>query len=285
MVPVFQGLSERFAEFTNGPLGETASKFQNFIGVLKESLSLFMKNVLVPFWKNLLIPLFEWIAQNAMPILSNIVNFMGNTLITAFSFAVKSIGALSDILSGLLQFIIGRFTGDWSMAWLGIKQTFLGIWELIQKGIKTSTNFIISVINALLHSIQSMQNSVATALNSLNINMPSWLQDLTGFGNIGFNLGYWKAPQIPYLATGAVIPPNAPFAAILGDQKHGNNIEAPEGLLRNIMREELGNLGNSGNNTYIFQAALNRKIIFDQMIEEAKLRQTVTGKNDFLLGT
>lgn len=33
--------------------------------------------------------------------------------------------------------------------------------------------------------------------------------------------------SLPMLATGAVIPPNAPFAAILGDQKHGTNIEAP----------------------------------------------------------
>ena len=34
-------------------------------------------------------------------------------------------------------------------------------------------------------------------------------------------------PQIPMLAQGAVIPPNAPFMAMLGDQKHGTNIEAP----------------------------------------------------------
>jgi hypothetical protein len=45
-------------------------------------------------------------------------------------------------------------------------------------------------------------------------------------------------PQIPRLAKGMVIPPNAEFLAILGDQKHGRNIEAPEDLLREILREE-----------------------------------------------
>ena len=40
------------------------------------------------------------------------------------------------------------------------------------------------------------------------------------------------------LAKGAVIPPNAPFAAILGDQTSGTNIETPEALLRQIVREE-----------------------------------------------
>ena len=36
-----------------------------------------------------------------------------------------------------------------------------------------------------------------------------------------------KAPQIPYLAKGAVLPANKPFLAMVGDQRHGTNIEAP----------------------------------------------------------
>lgn len=32
---------------------------------------------------------------------------------------------------------------------------------------------------------------------------------------------------VPYLAKGAVIPPNAPFMAVLGDQRRGTNVEAP----------------------------------------------------------
>ena len=34
-------------------------------------------------------------------------------------------------------------------------------------------------------------------------------------------------PPIPLLAQGAVLPPNRPFMAMVGDQKHGTNIEAP----------------------------------------------------------
>jgi hypothetical protein len=48
--------------------------------------------------------------------------------------------------------------------------------------------------------------------------------------------------QIPKLASGAVIPPNAEFLAVLGDQKQGRNIEAPEGLIRQIIQEELGGI-------------------------------------------
>lgn len=49
--------------------------------------------------------------------------------------------------------------------------------------------------------------------------------------------------QIPALAAGAVIPPNREFLAMLGDQKIGTNIEAPESLIRRIVREETGGGG------------------------------------------
>jgi peptidoglycan hydrolase CwlO-like protein len=46
--------------------------------------------------------------------------------------------------------------------------------------------------------------------------------------------------RVPALATGAVIPPNSEFLAVLGDQKRGRNVEAPEDLIRQIVREEAG---------------------------------------------
>jgi hypothetical protein len=54
-------------------------------------------------------------------------------------------------------------------------------------------------------------------------------------------------------ATGGVFPPNAPFTAVLGDQTSGRNIETPEALIRQIVREETQGLsGNSGNITIKF---------------------------------
>ena len=49
-----------------------------------------------------------------------------------------------------------------------------------------------------------------------------------------------NASDIPRLAKGAVIPANREFAAVLGDQTHGNNLEGPEALFRQIVREESG---------------------------------------------
>ena len=44
---------------------------------------------------------------------------------------------------------------------------------------------------------------------------------------------------IPYLASGAVIPPNAPFMAVLGDQKSGTNIEAPLETIKQALADVL----------------------------------------------
>lgn len=44
--------------------------------------------------------------------------------------------------------------------------------------------------------------------------------------------------SVPHLATGAVIPPNREFMAVLGDQKSGNNYEVPDAKLRQLIREE-----------------------------------------------
>lgn len=49
--------------------------------------------------------------------------------------------------------------------------------------------------------------------------------------------------EIPALAQGAVIPANKKFLAVLGDQTSGTNVEAPADLIRQIVREEIGNSG------------------------------------------
>lgn len=99
------------------------------------------------------------------------------------------------------------------------------------------------------------------------------------YGNYGTlaKIGMENIP-LPQLATGAVIPPNAPFMAMLGDQKHGTNIEAPLDTIKQAVREVVGN-GVGGQ--YAFTAQINRRTLFEEMIDEAKLRQSTSGRNPF----
>lgn len=120
-----------------------------------------------------------------------------------------------------------------------VRDVVSGIWDGIVGFIVGCINNIISAINGMISGIVDGINLAAQALNSLNFSIPEWVPGFGGY-SFGFNIPQITAPQIPYLATGAVIPPNAPFYAVLGDQTHGRNLEGPEDLFRQIVREESG---------------------------------------------
>lgn len=69
--------------------------------------------------------------------------------------------------------------------------------------------------------------------------------------------------------------------AVLGDQKHGTNIEASlstiEEAVENVYRRH-GN-SNGGNMTLHNVMQVNRRVLFDEFIEEAKLQKSMTGRN------
>lgn len=90
-------------------------------------------------------------------------------------------------------------------------------------------NRVLEMINGLFDGVFVGINGLIDNVNTLGGIVPGWQTIPT-----------LQAPQIPMLATGAVIPPNSQFMAVLGDQKSGRNLEAPEGLIRQIIREEMG---------------------------------------------
>lgn len=187
--------------------------------------------------------------------------------------------AVKQIFTGIVNFVNGVLAGDWEQAWNGIKNILGGAWNGMVPVIKSPINLIIRLMNGLLRAAQIMQNGVAKALNKINVSVPSWVTSLTGVRSLGFHIGYWSAPHIPYLAQGAVIPPNKEFMAVLGDQKSGNNIEAPENLIRKIVREETGN----GSRRIEVPVYLNRRQIAKAVLEEGQNMRTQTGKNPFVM--
>lgn len=160
--------------------------------------------------------------------------------LNAFFKNVENIwNSVKKIFNGIITFVKGVFTGDWEKAWEGIKDIFEGIWKLMQSVIKAPINGIIGIINSLIEGVTKGINSVIDLLNSISFDIPEWVP---GFGGESFGLSIPTITpiKIPYLAQGAVIPPNAPFMAMLGDQTNGRNLEAPEDLIRQIVREESG---------------------------------------------
>lgn len=167
------------------------------------------------------------------------------------------------------------FQSKFRDAWQKVKDVFSTggrIWSGIKEGIESTFH---TVVNAI---IRGMNTIIAVPFNKIN-SMLNTIRNAHFLGISPFQ-NMWgvnplPVPQIPMLARGAIIPANRQFLAVLGDQRNGNNLEAPESLLRQIVREEAGGAGSR----YEFIARLDRRTLFDEVITEAKLRKGQTGKN------
>ena len=139
-----------------------------------------------------------------------------------------------------------KSAGEWFRTYVTdpIKNAFSSAFEDVKRVVKSIMNSIIDIMNNMVSGVINGINGVIRAANTVG-------RIVGGFSPIS----ELPTPQIPRLATGAVIPPNAEFAAILGDQRSGKNIEAPENLIRQIVREEAGNSG-GGDITIKFEGSL-----------------------------
>lgn len=127
----------------------------------------------------------------------------------------EQLGYLVDVLYGVVELIAGVLTGDWERAWTGLKTAAKG-----------TINSIIGFINGMIRAVQSAVNALISAINQISFTVPDWIPGVGG-KKVGFSLKMASFPTVPYLAQGAVLPANKPFLAMVGDQKHGTNVEAP----------------------------------------------------------
>lgn len=159
------------------------------------------------------------------------------------------ISGLKKVCQGFLDFFTGIFSGDMDKALSGLKTLFSGFGEVGQavlSGLQDAFWMFLSwlddatggVVTNVINMINSMISYIVDGINKLG----SLLSSVSG-GRIGWSITAPQIPQIPRLAQGAVIPPNREFMAVLGDQTSGNNIEAPEDLIRKIVREETAGNG------------------------------------------
>lgn len=180
--------------------------------------------------------------------------------------------AIWSTVSGFVERIKNAIVDKFASA----KNTVVDAFNGMRDAIRSVLNNIISVVNGAISKVNGVVSAIESAFSFGPWKVP------TPFGSktIGFKATFPRVPTVPYLAKGAVIPPRGEFLAVLGDQKQGNNIEAPEALLRKIVREETAGRQTGGGN-YRFTAQINRRTLFDEMMKEAQMRRDTSGRNPF----
>lgn len=223
--------------------------------------------------------------------------------------AIIALGAVIIKNWDTIKNVLGS-VGDWIYNHIikPVADFFSGLWQGIKNGVNSSVQWvkdkfwsIIDFFNNLISKIVGFFKSLGTKVgnaigsafitvingvlgaveNILNFPIKSINKLINTINKVpGINLGTLPTFKLPRLASGAVIPPRHEFAAILGDQKHGTNIEAPLETIkqanREVMQEFLGTLSSLSdqereivlkNMTFVLQFGSNnfQKIVIDSI--------------------
>nr|DAJ11630.1 MAG TPA: minor tail protein [Caudoviricetes sp.] len=159
ILPVLDGLNEKFGTFVDQHLQPMINKFLELIGTIADGVT--------KIWNELLAPFFNWFIQNVAPIVAEKLDFIGSVLLTVLGVVADVIGGIFDALGGLIDFIVGVFTGDWQQAWDGIKAFFKGIWDAIYAIISTVWNAIYSVVSSVISAVSTVISSVLNVIKTV----------------------------------------------------------------------------------------------------------------------
>lgn len=184
-------------------------------------------------------------------------------------------------------------TANMFASWISSTSSNIAAWgNNVVSNIASAVSGLVSSIGSGLssawESISGFASSVGASIGNWWSENKNWVVPVAGLALAGIavgavvfsggaalpavsTLGTAALASVPALADGAVIPPNSKFLAMLGDQTNGRNLEAPEGLIRQIVREESGTGGDiTVNINYTGDLAQLGRVLNPVIITEAR---------------
>lgn len=271
-------LVQDIIDFINNPSWEKFGEILIDIGIILGGLALIIGGIplaiaaacaviiglIIKYWDEICAffePAVTWIYEKVIkPIgdfFSNLCNSIKDGFTNAGNWVKEKWNAMVEggknawaSIKNVFSTVATFFKNIFSDAWEGVKKVFStggkifdGIKEGILNGFKAIVNAIIGGINKV----------VSIPFNGINFALKK-IRDIEFLGISPFKnlIKTINVPQIPKLATGAVIPPRSEFMAILGDQKRGVNIETPLDTMVEAFNKALDNR-NTGNGELVIE--------------------------------
>ena len=190
----------------------------------------------------------------------NVISAIATGVTTAFGVAMNILTApITLVIIAIAALVAGIII--LVKNWDTVKETAQNVWDKIKEcfgkigewfnqhvvdPLKNVFNSIIGFFEGVANRAIKAVNNIIKAINKISFDVPDWVPVIGG-KKFGFNLKEVKEITLPRLATGAVIPPNREFLAVLGDQKRGTNIEAPLDTIVEAFQRVQNNGGNDIN--------------------------------------
>lgn len=224
--------------------------------------------------------ILAWLSKAAEWIYNNVIKPIGDFFVNLWN-GIKGIFSTignwfySNVISPVVNFFKGMWNGlinGAKSAWTGIKNVFSAVanffknifsnaWEGVKKVFSVGGKIFDGIKDGIVTAFKTVVNAIITGINKV-VALPfkglnkilDKIQNISIVGIEPFKWVTWRAPipQIPKLATGAVIPPRSEFMAILGDQKRGVNIETPLDTMVEAFNKALDDR-NTGNGELVIE--------------------------------
>lgn len=121
--PVLTAFGQKFQSVVNDYVQPMLNKLLELLGAVADALTWLWETVLQPF------------VEMVIEFFINRLGYDLSRLSDTFIFVVKTISnvisGLIETIKGIIDFLVGVFTGDWERAWNGVQQILSGVWNTI----------------------------------------------------------------------------------------------------------------------------------------------------------
>lgn len=150
---------------------------------------------------------------------------LGATVGLALAFTIQStaFNGVSQSIQEMLSAVRDYFSTTFSDGFIH------GLATMVEDGVMLLWNFFVDFVNSVIENWNSIWGGISSYHTTGTIapaSMPA-----TSYSSI------------PALASGAVLPANKPFLAMVGDQRNGTNIEAPLETIKQALAEVMAQYG------------------------------------------
>lgn len=163
--PVWDKLVKAVKEIWDDHLKPLVDNFLDFVGEFV--------NGALEIYNKFIVPIVNWLVTKFGPPISEIFQKIVNWVKNAIAKVVDIVNGIITALKGVVQFIVGVFTGDWEKAWEGIKNFFSGIWDSLVEIVSTPIELIQTLISDLKDWIGNRWNDI----KSFFLEIPDWFKD------------------------------------------------------------------------------------------------------------
>lgn len=176
--PVLVNFGERMNELMDKyiiPLGNTFVECWNKI---KENLAI--------VWEQWLKPFVKWFIEDLVKDIMKAIDDILEVVFIAVGRIAQFIDGMIQIISGIIYFLVGIFTGDWDKAWQGIKDIFSGFWEQIKSIVGFAIDILEILFGDFLSNIKTSWDNAWTSIKDFFINTFNTIKDTLSnlFNNI-----------------------------------------------------------------------------------------------------